>query len=168
VGYQTVQTSQNNLIKEKNNQKELLFQTILDLANNKEIQQIIHKSPMMNGQSLYTDAKLPKPITKQQLRQMYVIGLLLSKIISKSTIQSTIQTHQLITSEMQQKIDAVIGNDAILKEEITQLLNSDCDCGNEDATRLWRFPIICTLMIPLYAVGVYMFLLGWRWNAFFL
>jgi len=39
VGYQTVQTSQNNLIKEKNNQKELLFQTILDLANNKEIQQ---------------------------------------------------------------------------------------------------------------------------------
>jgi len=45
VGYQTVQTSQNNLIKEKNNQKELLFQTILDLANNKEIQQIIHKSP---------------------------------------------------------------------------------------------------------------------------
>jgi len=167
VGYQTVQTSQNNLIKEKNNQKELLFQTILDLANNKEIQQIIHKSPMMNGQSLYTDAKLPKPITKQQLRQMYVIGLLLSKIISKSTIQSTIQTHQLITSEMQQKIDAVIGNDAILKEEITQLLNSDCDCENEDATRLWRFPIICTLMIPLYAVGVYMFLLGWRWNAFF-
>jgi len=66
VGYQTVKTSQPNLIKERNNQKELLFQTVLDLANNKEIQQIIQKSPRMNEQSLYTDAKLPKTITKQK------------------------------------------------------------------------------------------------------
>ncbi|MBP1662665.1 MAG: hypothetical protein H6P94_914, partial [Thermoplasmatales archaeon] len=44
VGYQTVQTSQQNLIKEKINQRGLLFQTIVDIANNKEIQRIILKS----------------------------------------------------------------------------------------------------------------------------
>ena len=44
VGYQTAQTSQQNLIKERINQRELLFQTIVDIANNKEIQRIILKS----------------------------------------------------------------------------------------------------------------------------
>ncbi|MCX6662460.1 MAG: hypothetical protein NTY91_07930 [Euryarchaeota archaeon] len=38
VGYQSVQSSNRNVIKERINQKELLFQTILDIANNKEIQ----------------------------------------------------------------------------------------------------------------------------------
>lgn len=165
VGYQAVKTSQQTLIKERYDQKELLFQTILDLAKNKEIQQIIHKSPMIKGKTLYTDAKLSKPITKQQLRQMFVIGLLLSKIISKSTIQSAIQAHQLITSEMQQKIEDVIENDDIVKKDITQLLNSDFDCENKNATRLWTFPIICTLMSPLYSVGMLMLFFGLKMNA---
>ncbi len=39
VGYQSVQTSQQNVIKERINQRELLFQTIVDIANNNEIQQ---------------------------------------------------------------------------------------------------------------------------------
>jgi len=106
VGYQTIQTPKQNLIKERINQKELLFQTTVDLANNKEIQQIIQNSQMMNGSSLYTDENLPKPITKQQLRRMYVIGLLLSKTIGKSRIQSMIQKYQLIAPEIKQKIDA--------------------------------------------------------------
>jgi hypothetical protein len=109
---------------------------------------------MMNGQSLYTDEKLPNPITKQQLRRMYIIGQILSKRISKSRIQSMIQTQQLITPNMQQKIDAVIANDAILKEEITQLLNSDCDCDNSETTE-WGFPIICiTLLVMMGLVFI--------------
>jgi hypothetical protein len=115
---------------------------------------------MIKEKTLYTNAKHSKPITKEQLRQMYVIGLLLSKIFSKSTIQSTIQAHQLITFEIQQKIEDVIENDSIVKEDITQLLNSDCDCENKDATRLWAFPIICPLMIPLYSIGMLMLFLG--------
>ena len=152
VGFQTVQTSQNKPIKERNNQKELWFQTISDLANHKEIQQIIHKSPMLNENSFFKDAKLTKPITKQQLRHMYFIGLILSKIISKSRIQSMIQPHQLITPEMQQKIDAVIENDAILKEEITQLSNSDCECDNPETTE-WGFPMICTAILSMMGVA---------------
>ena len=49
VGYQSVQSSQQNIIKERINQRELLFQTIVDIANNKEIQRIILKSQMSRG-----------------------------------------------------------------------------------------------------------------------
>ena len=44
VGYHTVQSSNQSAIKERINQRELLFQTIVDIANNKEIQRIILKS----------------------------------------------------------------------------------------------------------------------------
>src|SRR5512139_3021248 len=88
VGYQTVQSSNQSVIQERINQRELLFQTIVDIANNKEIQRIILKSQIMNGKFFNPDAKLPTTITKQQLRQMYFIGLILSKVISKSKIQS--------------------------------------------------------------------------------
>ncbi len=44
VGYQTVQSSNQTVIDNEVNQKEVLFQTILDIANNKEIQRIILKS----------------------------------------------------------------------------------------------------------------------------
>ena len=59
-----------------------------------------------------------------------------------------VHTYQLITSEMQQKIDAVIENDDILNEEIKQLSNSDCDCDNSETTE-WGFPIICTTLLVM-------------------
>jgi len=38
IGYQTVQTSQQNLIKERISQKELLFQSFVDITDNTDIQ----------------------------------------------------------------------------------------------------------------------------------
>ena len=84
VGYQSVQTSQQNVIKERINQRELLFQTIVDIANNKEIQRIILKSQMSRG--IFPTSELPV-ITKNQIRQIYFIGLILSKCISKTRMQ---------------------------------------------------------------------------------
>src|SRR4030043_1810240 len=81
VGYQSVQTSQQNLIKERIKQKELLFQTIVNIANNKEIQRVILKSQMSRGE--FPTSNIPV-LTKNQLKQMFFIGLLLSKIISIS------------------------------------------------------------------------------------
>lgn len=151
VGYQTVQTYQNNLIKERNNTKEVLFQTILDIANKKEIQQIIQKSPLINANTLYKYSKLLKSTTKQQIKKMYFIGQFFSKIISKSRIQSMIQKHSLITPEMQKKIDSIIENDPILNEEITQLSGSDCGCDNSE-TFQWGFPIICTMLLVMMGI----------------
>jgi hypothetical protein len=148
VGYQTVQ-SQQNTITGRVNRGELLFQTICDIANNKEIQRIILKSQMRKG--IFPTSEFPV-VTKNQLGQMYFIGLILSKVISKSRMQSMGQQNQLINPEIQKEISAVIEKDAILNADVTQLQNSECDCENEK-TAEWRFPVICILLSPLWIVA---------------
>ena len=152
VGYQSVQNSQQRVIKERINQRELLFQTIVDIANNKEIQRIILKSQMSRG--IFPTSEFPV-VTKNQLRQMYLIGLVLSKVISKSRIQSSIGKYQFNNPEMQKEINAVIGNDAIIKAEITQVSDSECNCENEKTTRLWSFPVICTILLTLFYCTIF-------------
>jgi hypothetical protein len=156
VGYQSVQSSNQNTITNEVNQKELLFQTFVDIANNKEIQRIILKSQMMNGKFLDSDVKLLPSISKQQLRQMYFIGLMLSKIISKSRIQSMVQhQYQLSNPEIQKEINAVIEKDSTLNEELTQLSYSDCDCENEN-TMNRTFPVVCfIIMILIVPIGLF-------------
>ncbi len=151
VGYQTVKTSQVNVIKERINLRELLFQTIVDIANNKDIQQIILKSQM--SRRVFPNSEIPV-LTKNQIRQMFFLGFILSKFISKSRIHSMVQQYQLINTEIPQEMNAIIENNPILKGEITQLQNSECDCENENTTGLWHFPILCFLLFPIYIVSL--------------
>ena len=149
VGYQSVQTSQQNTIKERINQRELLFQIIVDIVNNKEIQRIILKSQMSRG--IFPTSEMPV-VTKTQIRQMYFIGLILSKVISKSRIQSMVGKYQFNNQETQKEISDVIQEDATLNADVTQLQDSECDCENEK-TAEWRFPVICILLSPLWIVA---------------
>jgi len=151
VGYQTVQTSQQNLIKERINQRDLLFQTIVDIANNKEIQRIILKSHMSKG--VFPPSEITV-ITKNQIKQMYLIGLILSKVISKSKIQSLIGQYQFNNQRIQQEICAVIEKDSRLNEGLNELSTLNCDC-QEDSTTLWKYPIICFILSIIYATGVF-------------
>src|SRR4030042_4566545 len=105
VGYQTVQTSQQNIIKARINQRELLFQTIVDIANNKEIQRIILKSQMSRG--IFPSSEFPM-LTKNQLKQMYLLGVLLSRFISNSRLQTLIGKYQFGNQEIRQEINNVI------------------------------------------------------------
>ena len=155
VGYQTVQSSNQSVIKERINQQELLFQTIVDIANNKEIQRIILKSQMSRG--IFPTSEIPV-VTKNQIRQMYFLGLILSKVVSKSRIQSMVQQYQFNNQEIQQEIFAIIEKDTTLNAELTQLQTSDCDCENNN-TMNWRFPVICILLYPLLIVSVILLLL---------
>jgi hypothetical protein len=145
VGYQTVQVSQQNTIKERINQRELLFQTIVDIANNREIQGIILKSHMSRG--IFPTSEFPV-VTKNQIRQMYFLGLILSKVISKSRIQSIIGQYQFSNQEIQKEISTVIEKDATLNWDISQLKDSECDCENGN-TFSWHFPIICGVLFLL-------------------
>ena len=142
VGYQTVQTSQQNLIKERINQRELLFQTIVDITNNKEIQRIILKSQMSRGIIPTSEIHV---LTKNRLKQMYLVGFILSQFISKSRMQSIVGKYQFSNSGMQKEISSVIEKNPTLKVEITQLQNSKCDCENEE-TAEWKFPILCFIL----------------------
>jgi hypothetical protein len=159
VGYQSVQSSNQQIINEEVNRKELLFQTIVNIANNKEIQRIILQSQMMSGKLFDSDAKLPTPITKQKIRQIYFIDMILSKIISKARMQSMVQQYQLFNPEMQQEINTVIKKDAKLNEEITQLQNLECNCDNEQTT-FWHFPILCTILLYTGGSGLIMVYFG--------
>ena len=145
VGFQTIENSQQNLIKERINQRELLFQTIVDIANNKEIQRIILKSQMSKG--IFPTSEIPV-LNKNQLKQMFLIGLVLLKFISKSTIQSIVQQNQFINPEIQKEISTAIEKDTTLKGEIIQLQNFECDCENEN-TAQWSFPILCVIIFPI-------------------
>jgi len=141
VGYQTVQVSNQAVINNEVNQKELLFQTIVDIANNKEIQRIILKSQISRG--IFPTSDIPV-VNKNQIRQLYFLGLILSKIISKSKIQSMIGKYQFNNHEMQKEVSTFIEKNPILNGEINQLSSLKCDCENENT--FWHFPVICTIL----------------------
>jgi hypothetical protein len=149
VGYQAVQSLNQKIINEEVDQKELLFQTIVDFANNKEIQQVILKSQISKEGFFNPDVRFPifntPLITKSQLKQMYLVGLLLSKTISKSKMHSIIEKYQVNNQVLQKEITVVIEKDATLNREIKQLSNSKCDCGKEN-TALWHFPVLCSIL----------------------
>lgn len=146
VGYTMTQSSNKEIINEDINQTELFFQTIIDIINNKEIQRIIFKSQITRGIFPHPDVKFS--VTKNQLKQIYFIGLVFSKIISKSSIYQKIKTYQKNTQRIQKQINAVIEHDIILNEKINQVSNSVCDCENKN-TVLRRFPVICSILFPM-------------------
>jgi len=163
VGYQTVQSTNQNKINEEVDQRELLFQTIVDIANNKEIQQIILNFQIKRDGVLYPDEtflSLDTPtITKNQIKRMYFIGLLFKGMFSKSNMQSILEQNRFNSQEMQQEITAVIEKDATLDREVTQILNSECDCDNEQ-TSSWDFPILCSILNVLMIIPLILFAFG--------
>jgi hypothetical protein len=165
IGYQSVQTSQQNTIKERMNQRELLFQTIVDIANNKEIQRIILKSQMSRG--IFPTSEIPV-VTKTQIRQMYFLGLILSKVISKSRIQSMIGKYQFNNQDIQKEINAVIEKDKTINSELTKLKDSDCDCDDEKTVGVWKFPVICKglYLLFLFFFALYFFSRVRIWHEF--
>jgi hypothetical protein len=157
INFNTVKASQQSVINERINQRELLFQTICDIVNNKEIQRIILKSQMNRG--IFLTSEIPV-VTKQQLRQMYFLGLILSKVISKSNIQPLVEKYQFNNQEIQQEITTIIEKDTTINTEITQLQNSDCDC-EMDITAIWHFPIFCTILAGILFIGICLYWIGW-------
>ena len=89
VGIQSIESSNNKITTDEVDQKDLLFQTIIDLSNNKEIQQIIQKYHTSRERFFNPNMKIFRlnypTITKDQLKKMYSIGLLLSKYLSNKT-----------------------------------------------------------------------------------
>jgi len=160
VGFQTVQSSNQKMINEEINQKELLFQTILDIANNKEIQKVILGSGITGKRFFEPGMRFstftPHVLTEKFLKRMYTMGVILSKTISKSRMQSIVQKYQVINPEMQHGIKDVIEKSPTLKGEITQLSNSDCECENENTTVLY-FPVLCTILLCIFGLILFLF-----------
>ena len=129
--------------------KNYLFQTIVDMANNKDIQRIILKSQMSKG--IFSVSDIPM-LTKNKLRYMYFIGLILSKFISKSKMQSMIREYQFNNQKILNEINTVIEKDSTISKEIKQLSNLKC-CDCEESKK-WGFPIICTTILVMMVLMI--------------
>lgn len=162
IGFQTIQALNQKIITTKDNPKELLFQTIVDMANNKEIQKVILGSELTGKRFFGSDMRFstftPPVLTEEILKRMYTMGVILSKTTSKSKIHSMIKQYQVSNQGVQKEINGVIEKDAKLKGEMTQLSSLSCDCENENTT-VWHFPVLCTLLLPIYIIIEYVFIL---------
>jgi len=84
VGIQSIESSNNKITAEEVDQKDLLYQTIIDLVNNKEIQQIIQKY-QTSRKGFFNPIKklygLNYPtITKNQLKKMLLLKKMLFSV----------------------------------------------------------------------------------------
>jgi hypothetical protein len=140
----------------KVDQKELLFQVILDIANNREIQKIIMNYEMRRGGFFNSGVRFlvitPHFFTKLELNAVYHIGLIFSRTVGASRMHSMPERYQVSSQGIQDEITAVIEKDATLKAEITQLSNSKCDCENNTGVKPWNFPILCSFLYVLFKI----------------
>jgi hypothetical protein len=152
VGFQTVQTSQQNLIKERVDQKDLLFQTICDVANNQDVQKTILQSQGKFLTSFPTPELTSFPtVTKKQLNMMYCLGIVLSRMIGKNRMVSMAKEHPKMSVQTKEKFDAIIENNPTLSQEMTQLSLLDCPSCSESKIN-WTFPVICTILFPIFVI----------------
>jgi hypothetical protein len=177
VGVQTVESSDNKVIKDEVDQKELLFQTIIDLAKNKDIQSIIQKSEIKENleKSLQVPgAKLlmfelrlrffmvlppPQVLTKNYLDYAYKVSLRRLKNFDASRFNPILENLKVNNQEIQKEITAIIEKNNTLNKEIGQLSDLNCNCEN-DSTANWNFPIICLLLFPLVYISIGFYLMG--------
>jgi hypothetical protein len=149
VGYQTVQTSNQKIITTEINEKDLLFQTILDMANNKEIQKVILGSEIIGKRFFDPCMRFSfftiQVLTEKFLKCMYTMGVMLSKTINKSKMHSLLGRHPVSNQWVQKQISSVIEKDFKLKGEMKQLSSLSCDCENKNTTK-WGFPVLCEIL----------------------
>ena len=128
VGYQTFHDERQSLIQETKTQKDLLFQTLCDLANNHEMQRLILQTQRTS--SVFSPAlptsRMPT-ISKKDVALVFVLGTILSRTLSTQTLKATSQ-RQSLTLTQRQQIATIIHHDAVLQQEAQQLSSLDCHC----------------------------------------
>jgi len=136
VGYQTVQASNQKMINTEINEKELLFQTIVNMANNKEIQKVIYGSEITEKGFINHGMRFPiytsSVLIKRQLNFMLFFGRFLSKTMGMLKSFSHMRERQIVTPKIQQRIKNIIEKDTKLNKEITQLSDLSCHCYGEN------------------------------------
>ena len=115
VNTQPVFAKDTILSEKKSDIKQLLFETISDIANNKEIQDIIQKYECKKS----------------------LLGF------------------QHLQVNLQKEINDVIENNDAINKKLEQLSDLYCDCETGKAA-IWKFPILCTLLLPLWWLFVYL------------
>lgn len=126
VGYQTIQASNQKFINNEIDPKELLFRTIIDLTNNREIKKVIFISEMKDKQFIDSNTKFSifdsTVLTEKSLKQLFSIGVMLSKTLSVSRVNSILIKYQIRNQNIQKEISNVIKKDVKLSGELMQCI----------------------------------------------
>lgn len=160
VGVQTVASSNQKVIKNEIDQKEFLFQTIFDIANNQEIRNIIQNSKNNRGlgrSPLGVILSSSPILTKCYLNFAYRMVVILSRILGASKIHSIFERYKVSNQEMQKEISTVIERNEALSKKIEKLSDLPCEC-EKDSTTGWRYPVLCLFLGYLF---VFAFILWW-------
>ncbi len=148
VGFQTVQASMKDGFK----QKELVFQTIVDIVNNKEIQKVFLASQLKNiftnFNGKFSTIKIPV-LTVNQLKRMYVVGLILSKSSFRPKISLLTETF----FPLKNKLNGIFEKDLKLKKEIDGLKALNCPCST--TTPIFKDAICLILLIIAVPFGIF-------------
>ena len=115
--------STNTIPEEKTDAKDLLFQTIIDIVNDKEVQSVVLKYHSV----LFNRDIQTRVLTMKQLNSMYLVGSVFSKRVDRLKVQSLFQSYKLNNQELLDEIGFVIEDNANLKTEITQLSSLNCE-----------------------------------------
>lgn len=173
IGIHTVKSVNPEIINDKMNKKDLLFQTILDIANNKDIQKLIFHIEMTKKRSFDPIARFsfltPPVLTNKFLNIAYNIGLVLSKTISTSKIHSILERYKINCQDAQKNITTILEKDSVITREINQLSISTCGCESENTT-VWNFPALCLFLLPIIIFFYFIFKLigNYHWLIIYL
>ena len=151
VGVQTVEQSNNKAMQD---QKDLLFQTIIDIVNDKEVQSVVSKY----HSGLFHKDVQTGVLTMKQLNSMYLVGSVFSKRVDRLKVHSLFQNYRLNNQELLDEIDSVIENNAMLNMEMEQLELLNCDCEANEPVSEFFPPVICAMlwMIGIIPFGLYL------------
>ena len=84
---------------------------------------------------------------------------LIAKLRNHKDIQELVADNDAEV-DIQQEISSIIERDEELNSVIEQLSVDDCGCDDESLPLEWEFPILCILLIPLWAYGMIAWFMG--------
>jgi hypothetical protein len=159
VSVQLVKASNDRVINDTFDQKELLFQTIVDMLHNKDVQRVILGSELTRKQFIDPDMNFfifnHPVLTEKFLKRAYTLESVLLRTLSPLRINTTLEKYHANDQTVQKKFATVVEKDTALKAEVAQLSSLSCNCENGN-TIFWKFPVICVIIVLLVQFFTYL------------
>lgn len=162
------------LIIENDDPKELLFQTIEDMALDGNIRKILENTDLelnidkeifrilltklfLQNPTLLISLLFTHPIFSiDYLNYAYGIGRKLSYSFSLSEMKVLKDCIHIKNPRISDELSLIIKDDDRLNEKIEQLTDLNCGCNTYSSEAIyWDFPIICGILAILFFIGLF-------------
>lgn len=165
------------LITDKIEPKEVIFQTIIDIGKNKDIQNLIENSKFEIGSNkeksalLFTKLFMKNPkllffmltkrpvLSKSYLNYVYNLGLEIKSILGISELKSIASCIKINKPEIQEEFLKIVEENNELRSKMDEIAFLNCDCYNwgDMKSNDWNFPVICLILGIMIFIGFFIF-----------